>query len=112
MKRYPLWEKELYALITALREWRFYCNHQDTTIYTSHKGLSHLLHPLIHNRNLNSRQARWIDNISRYKNQLQWTPGSIKHNHPFAGPPPITPTFILNAISDEQTTDAGPSGSQ
>ena len=60
--RYAVWEQELYALVTALREWRCYLEGTTSTVYTDHKSLT----TLMTQKKLNSRQANWLEEIWCY----------------------------------------------
>jgi hypothetical protein len=57
--RYAVWEQELFALVTALKEWRCYLEGTTSTVHTDHKSLT----TLMMQKKLNSRQANWLEKI-------------------------------------------------
>lgn len=65
---YPMWEKELLAIITACRSWRHYSLGRDLEFKTDHKAL----HYLMDTRDPTPRQARWIAFLTEYMPKLRY----------------------------------------
>ena len=68
---YPVREKELLAIIYALKTWRTYLLDQPFTVETDHQTLKDLLTQ----RTCTQRLARWLNLISEYRPEFKWIPG-------------------------------------
>ncbi|CAI7731243.1 unnamed protein product [Closterium sp. NIES-53] len=56
-KNYPIHDREMFAIVHALKVWRCYLTGADVTVRTDHKSLQYLrAQP-----HLNPRQIRWLD---------------------------------------------------
>jgi hypothetical protein len=83
---YPVHEKELLAVIQALKEWRCFLDGQHFTVITDHKSLIYLqTQP-----HLSNRQTRWLEFLSLFNFTIQYKPGkanvvadalSRRHDH-------------------------------
>ena len=68
---YPTHERELLAVIHALRTWRHYLAGKKFTVVTNHYSLQYLrTQP-----NLSKRQARWLDFIAEFDFEIIHRPG-------------------------------------
>jgi hypothetical protein len=87
-RNYQVYDRELYAIIRALREWRHYILGSSfvTIIRTDHANLTYYRSP----QRLTQRQTRWIVELMDYDIQLQHKPGktmipadalSRRHDH-------------------------------
>lgn len=83
---YPVHEKELLAVILALKEWRCFLDGQHFTVITDHKSLTYLQSQ----PHLSNRQARWMQFLSLFNFTIQYKPGksnsvadalSRRHDH-------------------------------
>ena len=78
--RYPTYEKELYSLILALKEFRcFIEGSADSVVYTDHKSLAELMKQ----PKLNGRQGRWLELIWGYQHNIKWKEGVANLADPF-----------------------------
>ncbi|ESK81691.1 hypothetical protein Moror_15849 [Moniliophthora roreri MCA 2997] len=70
---YEIYDKEMLAIITALKEWRQYFlgSHKEFKIWLDHKNLKYFQKP----QDLNQRQARWITMMQDYHFTLHHKPG-------------------------------------
>lgn len=71
---YEIHDKEMLAVVEAMREWRIYlegASHQ-ITIYTDHRNLEHF----VTTKTLNRRQARWSLDLASYDFVIIYRPGS------------------------------------
>ena len=69
--RYPVREKELLAIMYALRVWRPYLLDQPFTVETDHKSLETILTQ----RKCSQRLARWLNELSEFRPEFKWIPG-------------------------------------
>ena len=71
-ENYDIHDKELLAIVSALKHWRVYCEGAPSlTIYTDHKNLLHFTTT----KDLNIRQTRWSELLGQYKFEIRYTPG-------------------------------------
>ena len=74
-RNYPIFDKELLAIIRALEEWRHYLEGQPIfEIWTDHKNLEYFRQ----SQRLTRRQARWSLFLSRFSFTLHHKPGSTQ----------------------------------
>ena len=69
---YPVREKELLAIIFALKIWRPYLIDHPFTVETDHQTLQALLTQ----QTCTQRLARWLNLISEYRIEFKWIPGN------------------------------------
>ena len=70
--RYDIHDKELYAIVKALKHWRIYAHGcSELTIFTDHKNLLRFTTT----KELTPRQARWSEALGQYKFKILYTPG-------------------------------------
>jgi hypothetical protein len=70
---YPVHEKELLAIIRALKKWRSDLLGAPITIYTDH----HTLENFDHQKDLSRRQARWQEFLAQYDHHIVYIPGKL-----------------------------------
>ncbi|GJU06854.1 putative reverse transcriptase domain-containing protein [Tanacetum coccineum] len=64
-------EKELGAVVFALKMWRQYLYGTKCVVFTDHKSLQHILYQ----KELNMRQRRWLELLSDYDCEIRYHPG-------------------------------------
>ena len=69
---YSVREKELLAIIYAMRLWRPYLLDQPFVVETDHQTLQELLTQ----STCTQRLARWLDFLSEYRPEFKWIPGN------------------------------------
>lgn len=69
--KYPVREKELLAIMHALRVWRPYLLDRPFQVETDH----HSIETLLTQRNCTQRLARWLNELSEYRPEFKWIPG-------------------------------------
>jgi len=71
---YDIHDKELLAIVAALKEWRCYLEgaHHQIQIYTDHKNFKYFTTTKI----LNRQQARWAQELAGYNFKIFYHPGS------------------------------------
>ena len=71
-QNYEIYDKELLAIVAALRHWRIYCEGATgLTIYSDHKNLQYFTTT----KDLSRRQCRWSELLGQYKFDIIYTPG-------------------------------------
>jgi hypothetical protein len=72
-KNYEIYDKELLAIVKALKAWRQYLIHarQQFEVWTNHENLKYFREP----QKLNARQAQWYIMLQEYNYSLQRIPG-------------------------------------
>ncbi|GJS32765.1 putative reverse transcriptase domain-containing protein [Tanacetum coccineum] len=70
-KNYTTHDLELGAVVFALNLWRHYLYGTRCTVFTDHKSLQHILDQ----KELNTRQRRWLELLSDYDCDIRYHPG-------------------------------------
>jgi hypothetical protein len=73
-RNYPVHDREMLAVVYALRKWRHYLLGRPVTILTDHKSLEYFATQ----PHLNERQARWTGLLAEFDYTISHRPG--KHN--------------------------------
>ena len=73
-RKYPVHERELFAIVLALRVWRHHLYGSNFTVAcsTDHRPLQHFMKQ----SNLSPRQVRWQQYLSEYNLEVHYVPGS------------------------------------
>ena len=73
-RRYPVYKKELWALIYCLRKFHtFIHGRRDVTVLTDHKPLIHILKQ----QNLSTALQQWLDVLLDYDLTIKYRPGIL-----------------------------------
>jgi transposase InsO family protein len=72
-RKYAAYDKEMFAILEALRVWRPYLAGKPFTIVTDHAPLQYLQSQAT----LSPRQARWLDRLSEYQFTIVYKPGRL-----------------------------------
>jgi hypothetical protein len=70
-QNYPVHEQELLSLVETLKRFRGILHGTRFTVRTDHRALIHFMRQ----RNLSSRQHRWIDILSEFDFEIEYIPG-------------------------------------
>ncbi|GJV03867.1 retrotransposon protein, putative, ty3-gypsy subclass [Tanacetum coccineum] len=70
-ENYATHDLELGAVVFALKIWRHYLYGTKCTVFTDHKSLQHILHQ----KELNMRQRRWLELLADYDCEIRYHPG-------------------------------------
>jgi RNase H-like domain found in reverse transcriptase/Reverse transcriptase (RNA-dependent DNA polymerase)/Integrase zinc binding domain len=70
-QNYPVHEKELLAIVHAIKLWRIYLEGQEFTIITDHASLEYIKSQ----SNLSRRQARWLETLQSVAYEVKYKPG-------------------------------------
>ncbi|GKC22476.1 putative reverse transcriptase domain-containing protein, partial [Tanacetum coccineum] len=72
-KIYTTHDLELGTVVFSLKIWRHYLYETKSVIYTDHKSLQHIFSQ----KELNTRQRRWIELFSDYDCEIRYHPGKV-----------------------------------
>ena len=101
--RYPVYEQELMALVSALGEWRCYLEGNPSQIFTDHQSLEKLMSQ----PKLNGRQARWLELIWHYQHSIKYKEGVANLADPFSRRPDhLVALASLGAVGARGATGA------
>lgn len=102
-RNYPVHEKELLAIVRALKKWRTDLLGSPFIIKTDHRTLE----SFNSQRDLSRRQARWQEFLAQYSFQIQYLPGDdnsaadalSRHPHFSLPPNPAIVAFCLSSTA-------------
>jgi len=98
-RNYPVHEKELLAIIHALKIWRIYLEGRPFTVITDHASLEYLRTQ----HTLSRRQARWLDTLgTTQERQAQYADKSRKDLQFFMGEKVLLSTAHINPPTEKQ----------
>ncbi|CAI7802329.1 unnamed protein product [Closterium sp. NIES-54] len=88
-RNYATHDRELLAIVHAIKTWRCYVELQPVTVYTDHRPLQHLKTQPV----LSRRQARWAEFLEQFVPSLQiiYRPGKLNPADVLSRPPPPAP---------------------
>ena len=69
--KYPTHERELMAIVVAIKKWRHYVDSKCTHVVTNHEPLEHLQTQ----HQLSSHQVRWLEFLQMFKLGFVYHPG-------------------------------------
>ena len=69
--KYPTYDKELCALVQALKTWQHYLWPKEFVIHTDHESLKHLKGQ----HKLNKRHARWMEFVETFPYVIRYKQG-------------------------------------
>jgi RNase H-like domain found in reverse transcriptase/Integrase zinc binding domain/Chromo (CHRromatin Organisation MOdifier) domain len=93
-RNYTVSDRELLAVVEALKQWRCYVGDRHFTVVTDHSPLTHFATK----RDLQGRQARWAEVLAMFSFSWEYRPGRINVADPFSRNPAHKPAELLTAI--------------
>ncbi|KAF8648450.1 hypothetical protein AX16_006277 [Volvariella volvacea WC 439] len=74
-RNYPIYDKEMLAIMTALKEWRHFLigTKESFEIWSDHNNIKHYHQP----QDLNRRQAQWVTTMAEYNFTLHHLAGKL-----------------------------------
>jgi RNase H-like domain found in reverse transcriptase/Reverse transcriptase (RNA-dependent DNA polymerase)/Integrase zinc binding domain/gag-polyprotein putative aspartyl protease/Chromo (CHRromatin Organisation MOdifier) domain len=84
-RNYTVTERELLAVVEALKLWRCYLGDQPFLVVTDHSPLTHFSTK----KDLMGRQARWAETLAMYNFQWEYRPGRTNVADPFSRNPSL-----------------------
>ena len=68
---YPVYDKEMYALIRALETWQHYLLPKEFLIHTDHEALRYITGQ----HKLNKRHAKWVEFLESFPYAIRYKKG-------------------------------------
>jgi hypothetical protein len=104
-QNYAVHEKELLAIIHAIRTWRMYLEGQHFTVETDHASLEYIKTQ----SNLSRRQARWLETLQSQDFEVRYRPGktNIVADALSRKPHLNAITTLTTTLADDQTFEQG-----
>ena len=104
-QNYAVHEKELLAIIHAIRTWRMYLEGQHFTVETDHASLEYIKTQ----SNLSRRQARWLETLQSQDFEVRYRPGktNIVADALSRKPHLNAITTLTTILVDDQTFEQG-----
>ena len=93
-RNYTVTERELLAVVEALKLWRCYLGDQEFLVVTDHSPLTHFATK----KDLMGWQARWTEVLAMYKFRWEYRPGRTNVADPFSRNPKLLQE-MLNAVT-------------
>ena len=102
---YPVHEKELLAIVHAIRLWRMYLEGQRFTVITDHASLEYIKSQA----NLSRRQARWLETLQANDFDVRYRPGktNVVADTLSRQPHLATITVLVTKLADDQAFEEG-----
>ena len=102
---YPVHEKELLAIVHAIRLWRMYLEGQRFTVVTDHASLEYIKTQA----NLSRRQARWLETLQANDFTVRYRPGktNVVADALSRQPQLAAITILATRLADDQAFEEG-----
>ena len=99
---YPIYDKELLAIVLSFRQWRHYLEGApEIEVWSDHQNLKHFMAQTI----LNGRQARWLLQLAPYDFTIHYRRGAL---NPADGPS-RRPDYLTDRVEDSAVGKLMPS---
>ena len=85
-QNYTVTERELLAVVEALKHWRCYLGDKPFLVDTDHSPLTHFSTK----KDLHGRQARWAETLAMFAFTWEYRPGRTNVADPFSRHPSFT----------------------
>jgi hypothetical protein len=92
-RNYTVTERELLAVVEALKHWRCYLGDKPFTVVTDHSPLTHFATKV----DLHGRQARWAEVLARFSFTWEYRPGRLNVADPLSRNP-LHRDLLLTAL--------------
>jgi hypothetical protein len=97
--KYPTYDKEMYSIVQACRQWRHYILGKETVIHTDHKPLQFMQ---TQGKLQNDRHQKWSTYLQQFHLNIKYKTGSTNRVVDFLSRPPVvTLTMVLDSCGHE-----------
>lgn len=102
VRKYPTYDKELYAIVQACKQWKHYILGKETVIHTDHKPLQFLQ---TQGKLQNDRHQRWSVYLQQFHLNIRHKKGSSNKVADCLSRPPIAGlTIVLDSCGHQSST--------
>jgi hypothetical protein len=99
VRKYPTYDKEMYSIVQACRQWKHYILGKETIIHTDHKPLQFVQ---TQGKLQNECHQKWSANLQQFHLSIKYKKGSTNHVTDCLSRPPVTTlTTVLNYCGHE-----------
>jgi hypothetical protein len=97
--KYPTYDKEMYSIVKAYRQWRHYILGKETVIHTDHKPLQFMQ---TQGKLQNDHHQKWSTYLQQFHLNIKYKTGSTNHVVDCLSRPPVTAlTTVLDSCGHE-----------
>jgi hypothetical protein len=97
--KYPTYDKEMYSIVQACRQWRHYILGKETVIHTDHKPLQFMQ---TQGKLQNDRHQKWSTYLQQFHLNIKYKTRSTNHVADCLSRPPVaTLTMVLDSCGHE-----------
>jgi hypothetical protein len=94
--KYPTYDKEMYSIVQACRQWRHYILGKETVIHTDHKPLQFMQ---TQGKLQNDRHQKWSTYLQQFHLNIKYKTGSTNRVIDCLSRPPVTAlTTVLDSL--------------
>ena len=99
VRKYPTYDKEMYSIVQAFRQWKHYIFMKETIIHTNHRPLQFIQ---TQGKLQNDRHQNWSTYLQQFHLNIRYKKGSTNNVADCLSRPPIVVlTTILNSCGHE-----------
>ena len=99
VRKYPTYDKEMYSIVQACRQWKHYILGKETVIHTDHKPLQFVQ---TQGKLQNDRHQKWSAYLQQFHLNIKYKKGSTNHVADCLSRPPVAAlTTVLNSCGHE-----------
>jgi hypothetical protein len=99
VRKYPTYDKEMYSIVQAYRQWRHYILGKEIVIHTDHKPLQFMQ---TQGKLQNDHHQKWSTYLQQFHLNIKYKTGSTNHvTDCLSKPPVVTLTTVLDSCGHE-----------
>jgi hypothetical protein len=99
VRKYPTYDKEMYSIVQACRQWRHYILGKETVIHTDHKPLQFMQ---TQGKLQNDHHQKWSTYLQQFHLNIKYKTGSTNRVADCLSRPPVmTLTMVLDSCGHE-----------
>jgi hypothetical protein len=99
VRKYPTYDKEMYSIVQACRQWKDYILGKETIIHTDHKPFQFVQ---TQGKLQNDRHQKWSAYLQQFHLNIKYKKGSTNHVVDCLSRPPVAAlTTVLNSYGHE-----------
>jgi len=104
VRKYPTYDKEMFSIVQACRQWKHYILGKETVIHTDHRPLQFIQ---TQGKLQNDRHQKWSTYLQQFHLNIKYKKGSTNNVADCLSRPPIMAlTIVLNSCGHETSNSA------